>query len=555
MTAKLMTDDPIEISEKTGEEIFSCQPTEIEVRSDRHRQKFNRKKLDQLATSIQDTGQTQPGVCRINEEEKLELLVGERRLRACMLLQIPFKYYIKEKIQDPLLLELIQLDENTCREDLAWQEEIQAKARQHAILTEMDKKSAVGVIGGQTIAMTAEHIGVKRSILQEDVTLAGFLQVPEVGAALNKTTAKKIVKRMIEQVKRQELLSTALATTKEIKADEQIPLTEQARAEAKLKEVEKKARQFKIGPPKETKKESILDKQLIYYNKRCLLGDMEIKLNDLADESFDIVCFDPPWGVEFDKVKVVSPGTKAYEDSWDKFWSSLENWITLIYQKMKPDSHLYMFFGIVSSAFIYDTLHKVGFKTNRMPLIWWKKGAHVTRNPTIWPGRSYEPIAYARKGNKPLAKLGMPDVIETPMPTPTIKDIHPSAKHPKIYKELLLRSAQPADTILDPMAGSGMFGVAAEHLNKTHALNWVQVEVDSDYRNLQLLNLVKGYEEIARNATIKQSESQEAPFEQPALPEDFEKLVPGTEDWMRYWKEHPDKQKDMAEWSMTRPAM
>lgn len=557
-----------EISIKTGEMIYSSQPAEIRVRSDRHRQKFNRKKLDQLASSIQDTGQNQPGVCHVNDEKELELLIGERRLRACMILQIPFKYYIKGEIRDPLLLELIQLDENICREDLTWQEEILAKSRQHIILTEMDEQSSEGTIGGHTIAMTAEHIGVKRSILQEDVTLAGFLAVPDVEAAPNKTTAKKIVKRMIEQVKRHDRLSTALTVAKTVSADEQIPLTETARAEAKVKEEIARSKQKDSVVEDKKEEQTVLEKQLVYYNKRCILGNMEEKLLNFEDESFDIVCFDPPWGVEFDVVRKLSAGTKGYDDSAQFFFKKIKDWLALLYQKMKPDSHLYMFFGMGAAPegedleeedlaegfryrdFMYDFLHATGFKTNRMPLIWWKEGAHVTRNPQIWPGRSYEPIAYARKGKKPLAKLGKPDVIRTPMPTPAIKDIHPSAKHPKIYKELLLRSAQPADTILDPMAGSGMFGVAAEELTKTHALNWMQIEIDADFRNLQLLNLVKGYAGITQ--AVEPVEIAVTYREPLPLPEEWDLLTPGTDDWMRYWKANPDKQKAMAEWSMKR---
>jgi len=193
--------------------------------------------------------------------------------------------------------------------------------------------------------------------------------------------------------------------------------------------------------------------------------------------------------------------------------------------------------------FIYNLLHQIGFNTNRMPLIWHKKGAHVTRNPLVWPGRSYEPIAYARKGSKPLVKQGAPDVIETPMPTPSLKDIHPSAKHPQIYKELLLRSAQPSDTILDPMAGSGMFGVAAESLTKTLALNWFQIEIDEDYRNLELLNLVKGYDELAKRETP-------APLEISAPSEKggFKALSPGTPEWTEHYKNHPEDQDAMLTW-------
>jgi len=541
------------------ETIYSRAPSEIFVRDDRHRQLFKRKPLEELIDSIRETGQNQPGVCYTNPQGQLELIIGERRLRACLLLQIPFKYYIKEEISDPLLLEQIQLDENLCREDLEWKEDLKAKARLHTVLQKRFGATTPGQLGGHSFEDSATHMGVGRSIFQEDVTLAGFLEIPEVAVAPNKTTAKKIVKRLIEQVKRQELLAKALSKSAIASVSEQAPLTEQARAEAKLAE-KKQATQISRSEEKvaevtgdeleqgKAAKVLQLEKQLIYYSHRCFLGKMEERILSFEDESFDIVCFDPPWGVELDTVRKAGGGTKDYEDSAEGFLTSIRTWLALIYQKMKPDSHLYMFFGITHHCFVYDSLEQVGFNTNRMPLIWWKKGAHVTRNPLVWPGRAYEPIAYARKGSKPLARQGAPDVIETPIPAASLKNIHPSAKHPQIYKELLLRSAQPADTILDPMAGSGMFGVAAESLAKTLSLNWYQIECDEDYRNLQLINLTKGFDLLVRREPAIAATPMHQDWEPEPLPTSYELITPGTEEWTRYWKEHPDEQKAMLEW-------
>lgn len=559
--------------------LYSDDPTAIVVREDRHRQKFDRKPLDRLIDSIRDVGQLQPGLCRRNEFDQIELVVGERRLRACLILKIKFLYVLKEEIKDPLLLEQMQLDENLVREDLTWQEEVKAKARLHTILQQRYGATKPGVRGGHSLQNTAEYIGAKFTSLQEDVTLATFLEVPEVVAAPNKTVAKKIARTLIENVKRQVALQTALASTEVPPA----PPTEAEVAEVKLKEAkvkedlikegisveeaERRAEEFiqkEFGKEREAAKsarQDFLTQQLVYFNKRCILGKMEERLaSQFPDETFDIVCFDPPWGVEFDKVFKQSGTTKNYKDSKEAFFAAFPDWIKLIFRKMKPDSHLYMFFGmgqtpegedIVEDAdgfeafryrdFIYDTLHSVGFKTNRMPLIWHKQGAHTTRNPLIWPGRSYEPIAYARKGGKPLAKQGAPDVIPTPMPTPSIKDIHPSAKHPQIYKELLERSAKPGDVCLDPMGGSGMFGVAAESLRTTHALDWYMIEIDPDFKTLQLVNLSKGY------ATIT-GPSAPTSVAEASTTNHFESLTPGTWEWSSYFRTHPEEQAAMLEW-------
>ena len=37
-------------------------------------------------------------------------------------------------------------------------------------------------------------------------------------------------------------------------------------------------------------------------------------------------------------------------------------------------------------------------------------------------------------------------------------------------------------------------------------------------------------------------------FEEKLLPDDFRILIPGTYDWMRFWKENPDKQEEILAW-------
>jgi len=531
------------------EVIHEIDSEEVFVRTDRHRQLFNRKPLEELIESIREVGQIQPGVCRKNDIDGIELLVGERRLKACSFLKRPFKYYLKEEIHDPLLLEQIQLDENLCREDLDWKEDLKAKERLHAIFQERFGKPKVGARGGHSFEDTADHIGVKKTILYEDVILAGFLAIPEVASAPNKTTAKKIVQRLTEQVKRTESLHKVMGSVQEERLG--APLTESARAELKFKEANK-------SPLEKTL--SSVDKQILYFDKRCILGLMEEKITAFNDESIDIMFFDPPWGVDFKENKKESVEKKDYEDSPEDYTQSLEPWLRLLYSKMKPDSHLYMFAAITRIGFTYDILEKVGFVTHRIPIIWWKKGAHSCRAPYKWPGQAYEPICFVHKGGrKLLVQQGKANVIETPMPSPKLKDIHPSAKHPQIYKELLLRSASPGDTILDPMGGSGMLGVAAESLSRTHSLNWFLIEKDQDFRNLQILNLCKGYEELAKKETVDEGGGE--PIRVASDPtqladfraaKDFQSLTPGTPSWKEYWKTHPEEQDSMLQWQKSK---
>jgi len=280
---------------------------------------------------------------------------------------------------------------------------------------------------------------------------------------------------------------------------------------------------------------------------------MEDKIKDYPDEYFDVVFFDPPWRVGIDSVRKKGGTTDEFEDTkmaTKDFKLELAAWLNLLYRKMANSSHLYLFFGITNHEAVYITLHETGFVSNKIPLIWYKQGAHVVRTPDVWPGRSYEPIAFARKGSKNLVRKGAPDVITTPAPTPSMKKNHPTAKHPLIYLELLQRSCLPGDKILDPMCGSGMMGVAAEALSPSHKLKWEMIEVNSDFRRLSILNVVDGF------SSITQRKEPPEPLETPYVDrldrlvkeEDFKSFEIGSEEWKHYWNNYPEKQEEMLSW-------
>lgn len=517
------------MTEVTEERVYQIDCNEIIVKT-RQRVKKKKQTIPDLAKSINVVGQIQPGVCCLNKEGKPVLLVGERRLLACKLLRIPYTYILKEEITDPLILKQIELEENLCREELHWLDEINAKAELHELYQTRFGLTTQGARGGHKLSDTAERFGESTGLISADIELAMWAkEIPEVAEAENKTEAKKIVKRLKLGVRRRVALDKALGVLPPREEEEEKEAEDTEGSDYSYEVSKEDATVIK------TEKLEISQEVLLEYDRRCLLGEMEFHLGqDLRPEPFDIVPFDPPWGVEFDKVMATTGSQQKYPDKVKVYKAELLKQLQLIYNTMSEHSHLYMFFGIVHHKFVYDTLEEVGFNTNRMPILWHKLGAHRTRNPEIWPGRCYEPIAYARKGKKPLFLQGRADIIQTPPPSPAIKQDHPSAKHPDIYIELLKRSASPGDRVLDPMAGSGMVGVACEHLREQLALDWTMIEKEETFRDLQLMNLVRGYENII---TVKYT-----------APTDFRELNPGSTEWLNFWKDHPEQQEAMMAW-------
>ena len=518
--------------------VYEIDPKEITVPEERTRKVFDKEKLQRLATSFGRIGQQQPGVCS-GDAGNYKLVCGERRLRACILAGIPFSFVLEKETDEDYLFE-IEVEENICRVNLTWQEDSDAVAALHELRDKQRRKEG----GTQRFKDTAEEADVAVGTAYEDIELSKFMgSFQEVRDAKTKTEAKKIIKRYKSELFRKQLLEDATET-----ASESTARTEDApeKQESGMVEV---AGKLVAG-------EALLD-----FDRRIIYGKMENELDRFKDETVNIMFFDPPWGVGLDEVRKKGGGTGDFEDNREKILEIFPIWLRQLWEKMARDSHLYLFFGIVHHQFVFDQLEQVGFRTNRIPLIWYKQGAHVTRNPEIWPGRSYEPVAFARKGDKPIVKPGAPDVIITPAPTPTLKQDHPAAKHPDIYIELLSRSASPGDVVLDPMAGSCMSAVAAE-THKALKLDWWMIEQDKSFRDLGMTNVARGYFDLVakprqgdleprppgRSERGRYDDQISAEYEIPEVAADYKTLEPGGTEWKRYWKMNADQQDEMLKW-------
>jgi hypothetical protein len=203
----------------------------------------------------------------------------------------------------------------------------------------------------------------------------------------------------------------------------------------------------------------------------------------------NVLLLDPPWGLGLhEKVEDELLEGKAYDDSEQEFLLNFPTLAKIAYEKMSEDSHLYCFFKIRSLEFVYGILEDAGFKVNWRPIIMIKQGVKSTRSPHYWPGATYEPIAFARKGKRKFVSDAPPDSFTIDWHRGTDKLQHPSAKPPSAYMQLLARSAYPGDIVVDPMYGSGAAFVACELLPQLH-LRWYGWDIDPENKAKALFNL------------------------------------------------------------------
>ena len=191
---------------------------------------------------------------------------------------------------------------------------------------------------------------------------------------------------------------------------------------------------------------------------------------------FDAVITDPPYAM---------PGTYyiSKKGTHQKRWSDtsiMEKWFELVIGEinrvLKPDATLIVFCNAMSAAVFTKVLYE---RYGRVSTIVWDKGVIGTGSPFR---RQHELMVYSLKGagaTRENPSIG--DVISAPR-IPSIHRQHPAEKPVYLLDQLIKGACSPGDAILDPFAGSGSLGIAAEGLGRNSTL----IELDAgDMENLE----------------------------------------------------------------------
>lgn len=407
--------------------------SEVIIPETRQRRVFKKQALADLAESItKPHGLLQPIVLRNDHKT---LVCGQRRLEAFKILlankhigitynntavpqgHIPF--VILADLNEESLHEA-ELEENVQREDLTWQERVQAIADLHTYRVTHDPT--------HTVKATAEEVhgegvsGSKQKQVQDAIDLAKFLDDPFVQFAPDEKTARKAIK---EELKNRERIKRSYAHV----ADECIHQV--YRADAFL-------------------------------------------INEVAwENTFDVILTDPPYGIDIHKKDTFDADTHEYDDSDEAFTKILETLPALAFRTTKENAHLYCFCDIRRFTDLFVAFELGGWTVWQRPIIWDKGNTGSYGNIEYGFRSCYDAILFARKGEKKVT-AGYRDVINITQKTNLI---HPAGKPVELYSEILKRSVLPGDRVADFFCGSGpIFPAAAD--NKCIAYGW---EINEKY--------------------------------------------------------------------------
>tara|TARA_R110000868_G_scaffold51197_2_gene162669 strand:+ start:5392 stop:6687 length:1296 start_codon:yes stop_codon:yes gene_type:complete len=397
--------------------------TDVVIPDFRQRKTFDEAAMAEFADNIAKTQLQNAIVLRADNT----LVSGERRLRAIRDLaglEISIKHdgeevplgcipYTRLESLDPLAAEEAELDENLHRVNLTWQERAAAHSRLQSlrIAQAIARGESPPTVADIATELRGSAIGDYQTITKQELILAKHLDRPEIAGATSPKEAFKILKKL-EDTERNRIHGESIGRTYSSDA------------------------------------------------LRCLNTDSLAWMKECPAEQFDVILTDPPYGMgadEFGDSGGLAQGAHGYADTADFAMKCFTTLATEGFRITKPQAHIYAFCDIELFPVWKKLFELEGWWVFRTPLIWHKPAAMRAPWPEHGPQRKYEVCLYAVKGKRPVLKMA-PDLFAY---SPDTNLGHAAQKPVALFEDLLKRSVNAGDSILDPFCGSGPIFPAA----------------------------------------------------------------------------------------------
>jgi DNA modification methylase len=218
------------------------------------------------------------------------------------------------------------------------------------------------------------------------------------------------------------------------------------------------------------------------YNEDCLKI-----MNNLEENSIDIVITDPPYGINYNnnrrnkdgRIKTENGILNDHKDNED-FLTNVLNGISRI---LKDGRHLYWFGRFDTIGKQIELMKKNGFVIKNQLI--WVKNNHGTGDLIYSYAPKYEVIIYAIKKSSKKTKMKKLNKIEN---TTRHQDVlffdkissknllHDHQKPIPLLEFLIKKSSEEDEILFDPFAGSGNTALAAKNLNR----KFITCELDTN---------------------------------------------------------------------------
>lgn len=197
---------------------------------------------------------------------------------------------------------------------------------------------------------------------------------------------------------------------------------------------------------------------------KIICGDCLEVIKELPDKSIDLVLTDPPYG---DNCGYGRGGVEISNNQNPLFSLMM---LSVVYEKLKNNSVVYMFFG--KNHFEITKMYIEKYTEYKwIDWVVWDKKHFGMGKPFR---KQFELLAVLEKGDGLFKRMDLGDVLtEKRLDT----EDHPHKKPTGLLQALIENSSEENNIILDCFAGSGSSLVAAQNTKR----NFIGIEIDPKY--------------------------------------------------------------------------
>lgn len=446
------------MSEEWFQQILLLDPYKVIVdREGRQRRDLD---TDDLQASIQTRGQLQPIVVESQDGgASYKLIVGERRLSSCRNLGINVKALEISQLT-PIELQIIELDENIKRSDLAWQDQAAAVARIHAMFILQDEE--------WTLGETSKEIGLSLSVISESVRITR--EIAEGNSRLSEAASRQAAANMLS---RRDSRASSAALEDLIAPVRVLPQPEIAAPITAISG-------YGGNPPPGVQNPAIPAHTAINLpvsaapfppaqppippipsaSETLLHASFADWIASYDGPLFNFLHCDFPYGINFNsgpQGKGAEP-TEGYNDDKDVYWALIDALLGNINRVASLSCHVMFWYSEQHGPETKRRFAEAGFKVQVHPLIWLKSdNAGISPDPKRKPRHIYETALLMTRGDRQIVKIK-----GDAYAAPTAKHLHPSCKPAPVLRYFFEMLVDDHTTMLDPTCGSATSIQAAE---------------------------------------------------------------------------------------------
>lgn len=462
------------------------------------RQRKDLQITEPFLASIRQRGVLNPVIVQKNANGTFLLIAGERRFTASQqigLLDIPVRFL---EDLDPIEAQIIELEENLCRVDLTWRDQVSAIYRVHELYKEIDPD--------WTAAKTAENIAVLPSSMVVYLRVGRSLDDPRIANAASMSAAYNL---LIRQDDRQftSVMDDVMIAVRQQTAPPPTPIAEPIETPTTMEAAEALVKTYRPDISGEAKDAlvrqtfaaapSVLPTILARpnvpavvppVNLPSIIGDSFLDWAPQYDgRRFNFLHCDFPYGINFN---VGSQGGRngwsGYDDSPDVFWDLCKCLCENRDRLLAASSHIMFWFSMDYYTEIFEFFRQnwPELRLQGHPLYWHKTdNVGVLPDPARGPRRVVETALIGSIGDRKIVKAS-----SNAYGAPTDKSIHQSTKPEPMLRYFFGMFVDQTTRMLDPTCGSGAALRAAESLGAEQVFG---LEINDEHRQGALQALEK----------------------------------------------------------------